>query len=190
MAWKTEKFKLTSVCPLLMHNPVTADPLSKWAKALKQVSGKRTKTDADHEEMARIEFLAALYINEQGPIIPTTWVDATLINAAKKNKEGMLAKSGVFCKAHSMLEYDGPRTANDMWDDVRFRHRALVKVGTARVMRTRPVFNSWSAVIEVSIEDSIINPSRLSDWFQIAGLYIGFGDWRPQFGRFESKRLD
>lgn len=157
---------------------------------MKAISSKRVKTDADHEEMARIEFLSSLYLNEQGPVIPTTWVDATIINAAKKNKEGTLAKSGVFCKAHSNLEYEGPRTPSELWETADFRNRSLVKVGAARVMRTRPVFNSWSALIEVSIEDSIVDPSRLSYWFQIAGLYIGFGDWRPQFGRFEAKHLD
>ena len=31
---------------------------------LKSVSGKRKKTEADHEEMARIEFVAGLYMNE------------------------------------------------------------------------------------------------------------------------------
>lgn len=156
---------------------------------MKQISQKRVKTDADHEEMARIEFLASLYINEQGPVIPLTWVDATLVGAAKKNKEGMLAKSGVFCEGNSMLEYEGPRTPDALWIDDNFRDRSLVKVGTARVMRTRPVFKSWTAVVEVSVDDSIVNPDRLSDWFKIAGRYLGFGDWRPQFGRFEATRL-
>lgn len=190
MGWKTEKYKLTSVCPMLMHNPAMADPLGKWYKAMKQISSKRVKTDADHEEMARVEFLAALYIDENGPVIPSTWVDAALVNAAKKSKEGMLAKSGVFCKGHSMLEYEGPRTPDDLWSDSDFRDRSLVKVGTARIMRTRPVFKTWSTIVTVSIEDSIVNPSRLNDWFTIAGQYLGFGDWRPQFGRFESIRLD
>lgn len=140
--------------------------------------------------MARVEFLAALYIDENGPVIPSTWVDAALVNAAKKSKEGMLAKSGVFCKGHSMLEYEGPRTPDELWEDTNFRDRSLVRVGNARIMRTRPVFKTWSTIVTVSIEDSIVNPSRLNDWFTIAGQYLGFGDWRPQFGRFESTRLD
>ncbi len=190
MAWKTAQFKLTSVCPMLTHNAAMADPLGKWYKAMKQISGKRQKTDADHEEMARLEFLSALYINEQGPVIPQAWIDATLTGAAKKGKEGQLAKSGVFCKSPAMLEYDGPRTPNELWESADFRHRQLVRVGTARIMRTRPVFKSWSALVEVSVEDSIVNPSRLSDWFTIAGQYLGFGDWRPQYGRFESTRIN
>lgn len=188
MAWKTVSYQLKSVCPMIVHNGQTADPLNRFAKALKQVSSKRAKTDADFEEMARIEFMAGLYMGGDGPIIPATNIDSMLINASKKSKEGPLAKSGVFCAEHAVMQYDGPRTTDELWQDDRFRFSALVRVGTARVVRMRPVFREWSAIVKLNIEESVVNPSRIDDWFSVAGTVIGLGDWRPQHGRFTASR--
>ncbi len=172
-----------------MHNGQMANPLNKWAKLMKQVSSKRAKTDADYEEMARIEFLASLYMAVDGPVVPANVIDAMLVNAAKKSKEGTLAKSGAFCLDHARLDYEGPRTANDLWADESFRHVALVRVGMARVARTRPVFNVWSAIVSVNIEPALVNPTRVDDWMVVAGQQVGIGDWRPQYGRFQALRL-
>ncbi len=189
MAWQTLNYQIRSSAPLIMHNGQMANPLNKFAKSLKQISSKRAKTDADYEEMARIEFLASLYMSPDGPVIPAFVIDATLINAAKKSKEGIAAKSGAFCLDHAQLEYNGPRAADALWADESFRHVALVRVANARVARTRPVFASWSAVVSVNIETSIVNPARVDDWFAIAGTQVGLMDWRPQHGRFQAQRL-
>lgn len=156
---------------------------------MKQISSKRIKTDADYEELARIEFLSSLYLTSDGPVIPSVNIDAMLLSAAKKSKEGQVSKSAVFCAEHVVLQYDGPRGADDLWANESFRHAALVRVGNARVVRTRPVFESWSATVSINVESTIVNPSRLSDWMTVAGSIIGLGDWRPQHGRFEAKRL-
>lgn len=190
MAWKTVKYQLTSDCPMLVHNGQTADPLNKFAKAMKQISGKRKKTDADYEELARLEFLAGLYMGPDGPVIPAPNVDSMLVAAAKKNREGQLAKSGVFCLGDTPLAYDGPRTTEALWQDERFRHVAIVRVQSARIARTRPVFNEWAATVAVQMEETVINLSQLDDWFRIAGTQIGLGDWRPQHGRFSATRLN
>jgi len=184
------QYRLTSSAPLLMHNGQTADPLNKFAKSLKKISSKRVKTEADYEEMARIEFLAGLYLSPDGPVIPAHVVDSMIVNAAKKSKEGMIAKSAVFCANHAPLEYEGPRDADALWKEDRFRHVAIVRVGTARVARTRPVFGQWSCVVEVQVETSLVNPARVDEWMQVAGAQVGVGDWRPQYGRFTAQRLD
>lgn len=190
MAWQTLSYQLTSACPMIVHNGQTANPTNRWSKAMKAVSGKRSKTDADYEELARLEFLAGLYMGPNGPIIPATNIDAMVINAAKKLKEGMIAKSGVFCLSPSDMEYEGPRTAEGLWLDERFRFVALVRVSTARVARTRPIFNEWSAVVKLNIEDTAVNATRVDQWMSIAGLQVGLGDWRPQYGRFSAERIN
>lgn len=190
MAWQTVTYRLKSDCPMLQHNGQTADPTNRWSKAMKAVSGKRKKTDADYEELARIEFMAALLMGPEGPVIPSHYIDAALTGAAKKNREGPLAKSGVFCLKDASLEYEGPRTADELWADNRFRHVAIVRVQSARVARTRPVFNEWQANVTLQIEDSVVNVRQVDDWFQIAGTQIGLGDWRPQHGRFTAERLN
>lgn len=190
MAWKTMQFHLTGDAPLIMHNGQTADPLNKYAKQLKAVSGKRKKTDSDYEEMARIEVFAGLYLSkEDGPIIPADLIDACIIGAAKKSREGMLATSGFFTTGHSRLEYDGPRTAEELWADERFRFSRMVRIGQVRVMRTRPIFQQWQTTVAVQHEDTVVNAAQVAAWFAVAGTLVGLCDWRPRFGRFQAKRL-
>lgn len=190
MAWTTVQYRLTSSVPLIMHNGQTADPTNHFAKEIKQISGKRNKTDADYEEMARIEFLAGLYVTKDGPVIPSKVIDGVLIAAAKKSREGTIAKSGAFCPEHAALEYDGPRTPEALWDDERFRFSAIVRIRSARINRMRPIFASWSCTVPVSYEDTLINLRQVDDWMAIAGTQIGIGDWRPKYGRFTAERLD
>lgn len=190
MAWQTLKYRWTSSALLLMHNGQMSDPLNKWAKLLKQISGKRIKTEADHEEMSRIEFMAGLYMGEDGPVIPTKVIEATVINAAKKSKEGPMAKMALYAPAHAVLEYDGPRDADALWRVGTFTNKEPVRVGNARVQRTRPQFETWAATVEVCIEVTLVNPARVDDWMHVAGTQIGVCDWRPKFGRFTSERLN
>jgi len=189
MAWLEAKYKLTSVCQMLMHNGQTADPTNKWSKLIKQISSKRAKTDADYEEMARLEFMAGLYMSADGPVLPNYLIDAMLVAGAKKSKEGQVAKSAVFCTSHALLDYDGPRTADELWADERFRFTAIVRVQQARISRTRPRFEEWQSTVVVKYEPSVINLARVDDWLTIAGSMVGAGDWRPQNGRFEVARV-
>ncbi|MBA9063155.1 hypothetical protein GGQ91_002543 [Methylobacterium fujisawaense] len=183
------RFKLTSVSPLVMHNGRLANPLDPMAKALKVVSGKRGKTDADFEELARIEFLGGLYVGEDGPCIPGELIEATLIAAAKKSKRGPAAKAGLLSDGNHRLVYDGPRAPDDLWSDERFRLVAGVRVGQARVMRTRPIFRNWSAEIFVDFMPGQLNPAEVAEMVRTAGEVVGLGDWRPRFGRFTVETL-
>lgn len=190
MAWEKITYKLTSVCPMIFHNGQTADPLNQYARALKQISSKSTKTEADFKEMARIEFSAGLYMSQDGPIIPSYVIDAVIIKAAMNFKKGKQAKSGCVCLDHARLEYDGPRKAEQLWKDERFRFSRLVRVGQARIARMRPIFDQWNAEIVLLAEDTIVNEGQLDEWLYVAGTQVGIGDWRPKYGRFTVERLN
>ena len=58
---RVQKFRLTSVAPLLMHNGQLSDPLNPWAQAIKRITDKRKKTLADLEEVGRLEWYGGLY---------------------------------------------------------------------------------------------------------------------------------
>lgn len=189
MALRTVSYRLRSSSPLMLHSGQLADPLNKWSKSLKQISSKRKKTDADLEEMARLEFLGSLYTTASGPAIPADNLAAMLIAAAKKSREGDLAKTGVFVEDHAMIEYDGPRDPDAMWKAETFRDTRGVRVGTARVMRTRPVFPVWSAIVTFAVDDEIVNPARLDDWMAAAGRIVGLCEMRPRYGRFTAERI-
>lgn len=139
--------------------------------------------------MAKIEFMAGLYLSTDGPYLPAHMIDAVLINGAKKSKEGITAKSAAFCSGPALLQYNGPRDAEALWQDENFRFSVPVRVGNARVIRTRPKFDNWSAIITIDFEPSLVNEARIDDWLNKAGSQIGLGDWRPQHGRFYVQRL-
>ena len=175
---------LTGVAPLLMHNGQLADPLNKFTKALKEVTSKRIKTDKDHEEMSRLEWLGSLYIGEDGsPCIPGDLIEAWAKTGAKKSKLGKQFAAGVFCdQASFKLRYDGLRDPDAMWASGKFADRRPVKVGTARVLRTRPIFRHWSLTVELLYSPDVITEAQLTKSIIDAGIW-GLGDYRPRFGR-------
>jgi len=180
-----KEYHLKSVSPLLMHNGQLADPLNPFVKAMKIISGKRKKTDADLEELARLEFLGGLYMDKNGPIIIAPAIRGMIVKAAKNRREGQLALSGVFTVKNASLQYDGPRDADALWTDGGFTDRAIVRVGTSRVVRTRPIFREWEAVISVMYDDEVVSERQLDEWVGAGGSIAGFYEMRPQLGRFE-----
>jgi hypothetical protein len=103
MAWQTLTYKLTSSAPLIMHNGQTADPLNKWSKSLKQISSKRMKTDADYEEMARIEFMAGLYLGKDGPVVPANLIDALILSTKDHGQRMSFGRMKIFALALSFV---------------------------------------------------------------------------------------
>lgn len=182
------KFRLTCVGvePLLMHNARLSDPLDEIAKKMKAVSGKRKKTDDDHEEMGRLEHMGGLYLDSEfGPFIPGQNFERMLVDAAKKVKLGTAVKSALIVETNvNPLIYKGPRTVADLWADSNFVHRSSAKVGTSRVQRTRPMFRQWEVSADGYLDTEQINPAELHQIVDIGGRLIGLGDWRPRFGRF------
>jgi hypothetical protein len=86
--YKLLSLTIVGTAPLVMHNGQTADPLNKYAKMLKAVSSKRKKTEADYEELARIEFFAGLYMDQNEPAIPARLLEAAVVEGARKSKSG------------------------------------------------------------------------------------------------------
>ena len=185
---ETLKFRISGMAPLLMHNGQLADQSNEWARAMKEISGKRAKTAADYEEMARLEWMGSLYLNHQGPVIPGRVLEGALIGkggAARKQRMGKQAAVGLYVVRNFPIEYDGPREPGELWKDKRFRSQELVIVGQARVMRTRPIFEEWAADVNFEVDTDFVNVEDAKLWMSIAGRECGLMDWRPKYGRFE-----
>ncbi|MFF4848783.1 hypothetical protein [Streptomyces sp. NPDC001194] len=180
---------LTGTLPLLMHNAQLSDPLNPHARAMKSASAKRKKTDADHEDMARLEFLGGLYYDpDAGPFVPGDNIQRCLVDAAKLTRSGRQVTRGVFISTDiNPVAYRGPRDPAELWLDENFRHRKSVKVGMSRVMRTRPMFQQWAVEADGELDETELNLEELQEIADAAGTRIGLGDWRPRFGRFTSK---
>lgn len=182
--YKTLNVEIVGIAPLLMHNGQTADPLNKYAKAMKEISGKRKKTEADYVELAKVEFQAGLYMGPDGPVLPSVMIEAVVVAGARKSKDGKLVQAGVIVEKNASLIYDGPRDVPGLLADEAFWHVAPVRIGQNKVIRTRPFFKEWSATLEIMFLDDVINERSLLTAVRAAGVYAGFGDGRPRFGRF------
>lgn len=181
------RYRLEGICPLIQHNGRTTDPSDKFSILLKQISGKRKKTEADYEELSRIEWYAGLYTNEEKKIIlPAHLLQAVIIAGAKKHRCGNEAKSGCFVEGDAILEFGDNREIDSLWSDrEKYVLKSRVKVGQAAVIRTRPIFRNWSANVTVMYNEELANKNAITDWMNAAGQQVGIGDWRPQYGRFK-----
>jgi hypothetical protein len=183
-AYQSLTFRIASASPFLMHNGQLSDPLSEASQSLAEVHAKKKKTENDHKEMSRREYLGGLYMDENGPCIPAEMLEAMIIGGAKKDKMGQQAKAAIIVENHASLEYDGPRDPKELWESGKFVYRTSARVGMSRVQRTRPRFKTWEAEFEVRVNADLVNPKKVKDFIVTAGEQIGIGDWRPKFGRF------
>ena len=187
---QTVDIEINGTTPLLMHSDALADPLSELTKQFKRVSGKRAKTDQDFEDMARMEFLAGLYLDGDGRVcIPYRNLMKNLIEGARVTKSGPKIERGLtMTGAEFPLVYEGPADPGALYADKRFVSRMTVKVGTARTIRCRPQFRQWGFTASALIDPAILSAEDLQDIAANAGALIGLGDYRKGggFGRYRA----
>ena len=202
MAINKATVTLTGKNDILLHNGQTADPRNTYAKQMKQISSKRKKTDADLDQLARVEWFAGLYIGKQADgsattVIPAHVLESCFVAGAKKSKRGVQAKSGLFVDSQAVLDFEGKPEGNLTAEALQESLDALyeggehhltvgVKVSTSKVMRTRPKFSNWSATCVIEYDDAVLTFADVKDVIEDAGNLVGVGDWRPKFGRFEA----
>jgi len=193
---ETLKFTIQGVVPTILCNGQTSDPLNKFSKDLKKITSKKSKTEDDHKAMAKLEFMACMYVNEKGnPCWPSDNIEAMIIKAAAKQRKGTDAKSAIFVEEHAPLIYDGPKTPDTLWkyrtmDSNPFVLRASVVVNRSRVMRTRPIFREWSLQFNVHFLTDMFEKDQVIDILRTAGRVIGLSDWRPKYGRFNVTKVE
>jgi hypothetical protein len=95
----------------------------------------------------------------------------------------MLPLDGLFVP----LIYNGPETIADLWASPVHLHRAAVKVGTGRVIRTRPQFPTWGLLMEFELLTDVMDTEAFTEIADLAGRAEGLGDGRRiGYGRFSA----
>ncbi len=180
------KLKIVGLTPLMFHSDKLANPLLPASKAHKELTSKRKKTDDDHVAIARSEFLAGCYWTEKdGFFVPGQNFDATFLAGAKLQKLGTAWKRGALVVEDKIkLIHDGPTTPEKLWLSPSNVDCRGVKVGTAKIMRYRPVFLDWAAILSVAVNTDVINMTEAKKAIEDSGALIGVCEYRPRFGRF------
>lgn len=170
-----------------MHSDRFANPLNPATKLHKALTGKRKKTDDDHEAIAKSEFLGGCYHDPaQGFYVPGQNFDASFLGGAKLQKMGTNWKRGaVVVTDKAKLLFNGPDTPELLWKDARFVDCRGVKVGTAKIMRYRPIFLEWSTQVQVAVNTDVMDVREVQRAIDDSGKLIGVCEYRPRFGRFE-----
>jgi hypothetical protein len=201
MAMQQLKATIRGAAPMILKNGWTANPLNKFAMAVKEITSKKDKTEADHILLGNIEWLGCWYyadnaiefavganqviVGDYGELIlPTTVLWGMIVNGAKKNKLGQLFKSGVFIQDDVPLEFKGKRGMSEMMADESLRIVTIERVGTARVVRTRPYLKEWSVTPTINYDDTVVNKAQIEQALEVAGRLVGLCERRPSFGRF------
>lgn len=188
---ETIRLRLTGTRALLMHNCRLADPRNPVARAIKELTRNRQKTDSTYEEIEKLEWLGSLYQDDEGRVVVTEdMILGAGINGAKKMKAGPAMKAAVLgTQPFYPLIYDGPREALELYESGKFIDYRGVVVQRNRTMRARPRFNDWSVEAELMVDEEQINVKDVVRAYELAGRMHGLGDFRPRFGRFEVEQL-
>ena len=173
---KTYNVEIKGTTPLLQNKPEEYGFDEEWV----------TKKASNEYEK---EGLKKLYVNSDGVIYqPATHIERALIEAAKKIRvkgRGKATYSKLFGSMVSIPTLDITHLVDDY--EI-FKALVVIPSTKGRVMRYRPMFRDWALKFVIEFEDEI--PSEvIKEALEIAGRYVGIGDWRPEkkgkFGKFQ-----
>lgn len=168
--------KIKSVKPLLQH--------STYAMTLPK-SKKVKSSEHDIDEEAAL----CLYLNEKKEMcVPFMHILAAMRKAATNLKKGGSGKKTLKDFVYSGLQVSPdliPLTPQKYDVDVQ-----IVKVGTARIPRARPLFKTWGIDFKITIVDEQTwDAGTVRQVLEEAGKYQGIGDFRPLYGTFEVESM-
>ena len=174
---------------LLMNNPQCVDPLNSYSKSAKEITGRKKKSDADHLRLREIETEAkTFWCDELGVYIPSRWITASIANSAFAVAKIAKAKirSSVFpTEERIKLRYEGEReiaAVSQVYANGHYVTQNL-KQGQVSVTKCHPAFRGWSFKTQLEIDTEILNFSDIKRIAEYASRYVGWGDFRPTFGR-------
>lgn len=185
----TVRVTVTGTTPLMLHNGRLANPLDPYTRALKEVTGKRKKTDEDLALMIQLEARGAAYETPEGYIgLPDANVWRSIQEAAKAYKRGLdVSRAVIYDPEHiAPLALDGGelvQVEDYLKRDDAIDYRPVGVMGRT-VMRARPKINTWSSSHDFEVLTDILEIDELRMFAERAGRLNAVGDHRPQYGRF------
>ena len=181
-----KQVKLTGISPLMVQSDRLANPLDPLSKELKQYTGKRTKTDEDHEMIYRLKWEGGLYHDGEKPVMPGYALRAMIRSGAKLSKRGKLIQRAVqIAQPEVAIDYDGPKDIEGLWANDKFRDVRSVNVKNSKVMTCRPIFHDWSITFTLTVNEQIINMSEVIEILELCGEIEGLCENRMNsYGRF------
>lgn len=185
-------FEVKGTTPLMLGNPQTVNPFNDYAKAIKEITAKRKKTEEDTLELFRLKWLSSVYWNaEIGYYIPSSHFLKTIESAAKEMKMGkkiiqslIIPEDSVLEFKHSGIEPKDLYNSNPEYIDIRDG-----VIQRARVSVVRMIVNSWKTKVALWFDENQLDEGDIVRFFENAGLRFGVGTYRQRYGKFVVKKL-
>lgn len=186
---------IKGIVPTIMSNGHMADPANPFAIQAAAIRNEKKRgksfTDEQSQRYYKTLFIGQLYLKDRKAMAVPCWpaenVEAMIRAGAKKSRAGQSALVGVSVIDDFPLIYDGPKTAEALWEDERFRFFSmpLPKGGGSRTVNCRCRFQQWEFKFDVLLDTRLADPTALAKWLEDAGWQVGLSAWAPKHGRFE-----
>lgn len=190
---KAIKFRMTGTCPLMLNNPQSANPMNAYAKELKALTSKRSKTDEDQNDILHLKFIASCYINSKGQyIIPANMLYKSFEAGAKENKLGKKFEQSLFVLNDALLKFDeNGCTPEELWENHadKYVDIRLASVDKRKIPAARFIIPEWYVECEVHFDENQLNKGEVWNALVNAGLRHGIGTYRACYGRFSITEL-
>ena len=174
------------ITPIILHSCQCVNPLHPISRALKPLTSKRNKTEEDLVAISNLEWEAGCYWDDEiGVYIPAENIEATMRNGAKAFRKGSDFEKYVMVTDLCVgLDYGTRLTKEQLIADYQYRDTRPMNVQRAKVLRTRPRFDTWGITFNVSYDESKIDLDTITTCLEYAGQYTGLCDSRPKYGKF------
>lgn len=151
-------------------------------RPFEEETSRKRSGEADYSKEAE----KAVYCDEEiNCYIPSKHIRASLVKSAVNFKiKGRMRKTYKdMVNATVEVEPDKIPLGKETFD---YTHQEFVKIKKDQILRSRPAFRKgWEAEFRLLILDEQMPKSVLKEILEYAGKFVGIGDWRPHFGRFE-----
>jgi len=193
------KIKVTAIEPLLISNPQCVDEFNPYKQKKKSLTSKKKKTDDDLRRIREIDIESALYFDDEIKVyIPSTWVMASIagVSWSKARRSKADIRASVFVEGEKTssgkikLHYKDMEKVKDKSDIVKNPYFVTImnlKQGQVRLAKAKPIFHKWSFSCTIQFDDTQLDPEELKSLIEHGAKYMGYGDFRPTYGRAEAE---
>jgi|SRR6187551_3137254 len=199
---KNYSIHLKSLSPFVMNCDTLANPLHPLKKRMKELTSIKTKQDEHYMAMAKIEWTASLYYDEDiGVYLSSKMIIGCLRASARKEKKGLQMKAVIVdCIPGTPLIGYQKMTPEKLWavtnkkGEQTYVFTEAVNVQRSKTMRTRPIFPTWEVKFNIMLNTEILSEEELKRIIERAGFEYGIGELRPQLatgicGRFTLEEM-
>jgi hypothetical protein len=182
---------IRGIVPTIMANGVMADPTYHWAKQAREIKKGVKRGEVMTEKQAN-DYFHALFVGQlylldgnSTPYWPAENVEGMLRRGAMKSKKGQVAKIALTVDDNFPLLYDGPKSAEGLWNDERFVFKSRIGGKNGTTINCRCRFPQWEFKFSAMFDAGQADVADFERWLTDAGAYIGLSAWTPKYGRFE-----